>query len=95
MLENDAELVAERPGQTVIGTHFGRDFERLPASGHLSLLLPVRKSEDRRGGQELFKPLRHVVESVNWPWKGQFDLEEHVAVQTGTSSSGYWSAFSH
>lgn len=40
MLENDAELVAERPGQTVIGdkNYFGRDFERLLADGDLSLV---------------------------------------------------------
>jgi hypothetical protein len=79
MLENDAELVAERPGQTVIGdkNYFGRDFERQLADGDLSLLRPVRKGEDRRGGQEFFKPLRQVIESVNWSLKGQLDLEEH------------------
>ncbi|MGH3260037.1 MAG: IS982 family transposase, partial [Streptosporangiaceae bacterium] len=28
-------------------------------------------------GQNLFKPLRQVIESVNWTLKGQLDLERH------------------
>jgi hypothetical protein len=28
-------------------------------------------------GQDLFKPLRQVIESVNWTFKGQLDLERH------------------
>lgn len=79
MPETDAALVSARPGQTVIGdkNYFGRDFERLLADGDLRLLRPVRKGEGRRGGQEFFKPLRQVVESVNWSLKGQLELEEH------------------
>jgi hypothetical protein len=79
MLENDAELVAARPGQTLIGdkNYFGRDFEKQLAESNLALLRPVRKGEAKRAGQELFKPLRQVIESVNWSLKGQLDLEQH------------------
>jgi hypothetical protein len=37
----------------------------------------MRKGEARRTGQHLLKPLRQVVESVNWTLKGQLDLERH------------------
>ncbi len=79
MLEQDAGLVNARPGQTVIGdkNYFGRDFERQLAESNLALLRPVRKGEARRGGQQHLKPLRQVIESVNWSFKGQLDLEEH------------------
>ncbi len=36
-----------------------------------------RKGEARRAGQHLLKPLRQVVESVNWTFKGQLGLERH------------------
>ena len=41
------------------------------------LLRPVRKGEAGRAGQHLLKPLRQVIESVNWTLKGQLDLERH------------------
>jgi hypothetical protein len=41
------------------------------------LLRPVRKGEAMRAGQQLLKPLRQVIESVNWTFKGQLDLEQH------------------
>ena len=31
----------------------------------------------RRAGQQFLKPLRQVIESVNWTLKGQLDLEQH------------------
>jgi hypothetical protein len=79
MLEADAALVADRPGQTLIGdkNYFGRDFERQVAGSDLALLRPVRKGEAPRAGQQYLKPLRQVIESVNWTLKGQLDLEGH------------------
>jgi hypothetical protein len=67
MLEADAALVNDRPGQTLIGdkNYFGRDFEQAIADSDLALLRPVRKGETRRAGQQFFKPLRQVTESVN------------------------------
>ena len=66
-------------GQTLIGdkNYFGRAFEKDLTERELMLLRPARKGEARRAGQHLFKPLRQVVESVNWTFKGQLDLERH------------------
>jgi len=79
MLEIDHVLVNARPGQTLIGdkNYFGRDFEKAIAECNLVLLRPVRKGEARRAGQQFFKPLRQVIESVNQTLKAQLDLEGH------------------
>lgn len=79
MLEAGRDVVDEHPGQTVIGdkNYFGRDFEKQLTERELALLRPARKGEAKRAGQYLFKPLRQVIESVNWTFKGQLDLERH------------------
>jgi hypothetical protein len=79
MLENAADIVNARPGQTLIGdkNYFGRAFEEELTERELALLRPVRKGEAKRSGQQFLKPLRQVVESVNWTLKGQLDLERH------------------
>ncbi len=79
MLENAADLVNARPGQTLIGdkNYFGRAFEDELTERELALLRPVRKGEARRAGQQFLKPLRQVIESVNWTLKSQLDLEQH------------------
>jgi hypothetical protein len=79
MLEAARDVTAAHPGQVIIGdrNYFGRAFEAELAERELTLLRPVRKGEARRAGQNLFKPLRQVIESVNWTFKGQLDLERH------------------
>ncbi len=79
MLEAARDVVDAHPGQTVIGdkNYFGRAFEADLSERELVLLRPVRKGEAKRAGQQLFRPLRQVVESVNWTLKGQLDLEQH------------------
>jgi hypothetical protein len=79
MLEIGEDVVSAHPGQTLIGdkNYFGRGFETELTVRNLALLRPVRKGEARRAGQNLFKPLRQVIESVNWTLKGQLDLERH------------------
>jgi hypothetical protein len=79
MLEAGKDVVDDHPGQTVIGdkNYFGRHFETDLTERELVLLRPVRKGEARRGGQSLLKPLRQVIEPVNWTFKGQLDLERH------------------
>ncbi|MFF4830127.1 IS982 family transposase [Streptomyces sp. NPDC001312] len=79
LLDAEPELVATRPGQTLIGdkNYFGRDFEHRLAEHGIRLLRPARKGEPERPGAELFKPLRQVIESVNETFKGQLDLERH------------------
>jgi hypothetical protein len=79
MLEAGRDVAADHPGQTLIGdkNYFGRRFEADLTERELALLRPARKGEARRAGQNLFKPLRQVIESVNWTFKGQLDLERH------------------
>ena len=79
MLEAGKDVVDARPGQVLIGdkNYFGHDFEKQLTERELALLRPVRKGEARRAGQGLLKPLRQVIESVNWTLKGQLDLERH------------------
>jgi hypothetical protein len=79
MLEAARDVTAAHPWQVIIGdkNYFGRAFEAELARRELTLLRPVRKGEARRAGQNLFKPLRQVIESVNWTFKGQLDLERH------------------
>ena len=79
MLENDLDLVKDRPGQILIGdkNYFGKLFEEDLADRDIGLLRPVRKGEVKRAGQEFFKPLRQIIESVNWSLKGQLSLERH------------------
>ena len=66
------DVTAAHPGQVIIGdkNYFGRAFEAELAERELTLLRPVRRGEARRAGQNLFKPLRQVIESVNWTFKG-------------------------
>lgn len=79
MLAADPALVADRPGQTLIGdkNYFGRAFEQTLYEAGLTLLRPTRKGETDRPGTPLLKPLRQTIESVNETFKGQLDLERH------------------
>ncbi|MGH3422135.1 MAG: transposase, partial [Streptosporangiaceae bacterium] len=79
MLEAGQDVADDHRGQTLIGdkNYFGRGFEADLTERDLVLLRPVRKGEARRSGQYLLKPLRQVIESVNWTFKGQLDLERH------------------
>jgi len=79
MLEDAAGVLNARPGQTLIAdkNYFGRAFEDDLTERNLTLLRPVRKGEARRAGQQFLRPLRQVIESVNWTLKGQLDLEQH------------------
>jgi hypothetical protein len=79
MLAAGPDLVAARPGQTLIGdkNYYGRDFEAAIAGAGIRLLRPARKGEPARAGADVFKPLRQIIESVNETFKGQLDLERH------------------
>ena len=57
--------------------YYGHGFETALATGGLILLRPPRKGEPARAGQQFFKPLRQIIESVNDTFKGQLDLERH------------------
>lgn len=43
----------------------------------MCLLRPARKGEPERPGNQFFRPLRRVIESVNDTLKDQIDLERH------------------
>ncbi|MDU0291655.1 IS982 family transposase [Saccharothrix longispora] len=79
ILTVDPDLVADRPGQTLIAdrNYYGRDFEHALADAGIELLRPARKGEAERPGAALFKPLRQVIESINQTLKAQLDLERH------------------
>jgi DDE family transposase len=79
MLAAGPDLLASRPGQSLIGdkNYYGRDFEAAMAAAGIRLLRPARKGEPPRAGASLFRPLRQIIESVNDTLKGQLDLERH------------------
>jgi hypothetical protein len=79
MLTAGPDLLATRPGQTLIGdkNYFGAAFEAAMASAGIRLLRPARKGEPERAGARFFKPLRQIIESINDTFKGQLDLEQH------------------
>jgi Transposase DDE domain len=76
---DDPVLLAGRARQIIIGdkNYYGRSFETALTAGGLILLRPPRKGEPARAGQQFFKPLRQIIESVNDTFKGQLDLERH------------------
>ena len=79
IFDADPGLVADRPGQILIGdkNYYGRDFEAALDQAGVRLLRPARKGEPDRAGARLFKPLRQTIESINETFKGQLDLERH------------------
>jgi hypothetical protein len=56
--------------------YYGAAFDAVAATG-IDLLRPARKGERPRPGEQFFKPLRQIIESVNDTLKGQLDLEAH------------------
>jgi hypothetical protein len=97
MLEGARDVANARPGQTLIGdkNYFGRAFEDDLTERELVLLRPVRRGEARRAGQNLFKPLRQVIESVSWTLKGQLTWNDTADAPRRASSCGSWPASSH
>jgi hypothetical protein len=79
IFDADPGLLAQRPGQTLIGdkNYYGAKFEAALAGAGARLLRPARKGEPERAAAHLFKPLRQVIESINETFKGQLDLERH------------------
>jgi hypothetical protein len=57
--------------------YFGKAFEADLAADGIELLRPTRSGEKPRPGEQFFKPLRQIIESINDTLKGQLDLERH------------------
>lgn len=69
-----------RPGRQVViadKAYYGRLFEETLDRAGIDLLRKSRKGEPPRPGQQFFKPLRQVIESVNATLKTQLDIERH------------------
>jgi hypothetical protein len=79
MLETEPDLLARRPGQTLIADkgYASAEFEGFLAGHGARLLRPAFRNEPPRPGAGLLKPLRQIIESVNDTLKGQLDLERH------------------
>jgi DDE family transposase len=79
LFELEPELLARRPGQTVIADkgYASAEFETFLTEAGARLLRPAFKNERPRPGARLLKPLRQIIESVNDTLKGQLDLERH------------------
>ena len=74
--------------------YFGHAFEEALAEREISLLRPARKGEAERAGQRFLKPLRQVIESVNWTLKDSLTWNSTAAVRQRASPCAYWRASS-
>jgi Transposase DDE domain len=79
MLEAEPELAVARPGLLLIADKGfrARWFETGLSLRGIELLRPSMRSEQPRPGDQLLKPVRQLIESVNDTLKGQLDLEQH------------------
>jgi hypothetical protein len=79
LLEREAGLLGQRPGQVILADKGYRsaEFETFLAEHHATLIRPAMAGEAPRPGAQFLKPLRQIIESVNDTLKGQLDLEHH------------------
>lgn len=79
LLDVEPDLLAHRPGQTIIADkgYASAEFERALADRGARLIRPARSNEKPRPGTTVLKALRQLIESVNDTLKGQLDLEVH------------------
>jgi len=79
MIENDADMIAERDGILLISDKgfSGGKFEQSLSGAGITLLRPSRADEAKRPGEPALKKVRQLIESVNDTFKGQLDLEQH------------------
>jgi hypothetical protein len=78
-LEQDAHLLATRPGQLIIADkgYVSAELDRWLADRGIRLLRPSYRNRTSHPGEHLLKPVRQLIESVNDTLKGQLDLELH------------------
>jgi hypothetical protein len=76
--EHDPSLLADRPGLVMIGD---KDYTSAELDQWLTecgvRLRPSYRNRTPRPGEQLLKPIRQLIESVNDMLKGQLDLELH------------------
>ncbi|GAB3710530.1 hypothetical protein GCM10027590_06600 [Nocardiopsis nanhaiensis] len=88
IFETAPGLVSERPNQTLIAditTWDAASNKSCPSQDSPCCVRPAGVWA-ARAGSALFRPLRHVIESINQIFKGQLDLGRHG----GHTSGGCW-----
>ena len=70
--------IAQR-GQTLIADKGYRraSFEDDLNTAGIALIRPAAKTEPPRPGRQFLRPLRQIIESVNWTLKSQLSLQRH------------------
>jgi hypothetical protein len=79
LLEAEAGLLGQRPGQVIVADkgYRSKEFEAFLVDHHATLTSPATAGEAPRPGARFLKPLRQIIESVNDTVQGQLDLERH------------------
>lgn len=77
LLASTPRLLNRQGPRTLIADkgYCGLDFEHRLAENGIDLLRPARMGEKPQAGARFFKPLRHIIESVNDTLKGELDLD--------------------
>jgi hypothetical protein len=79
MCDHDPTLLGTRPGLTIIADkgYVSRELDHYLDQHQVRLLRPSYRNHTPRPGEQLLKPIRQLIESVNDTLKGQLDLELH------------------
>ncbi|MBE1557980.1 IS982 family transposase [Nonomuraea africana] len=79
VLDHDPHLLATRPGLLIIADkgYVSAELDHYLAERGVRLLRPSYRNRTPRPGEQLLKPIRQLIESVNDTLKGQLDLELH------------------
>ncbi|MFC5168981.1 IS982 family transposase, partial [Nonomuraea angiospora] len=77
--EHDPHLLADRPGLLIVADkgYISAELDTFLTERGVRLLRPSYRNRTPRPGEELLKPIRQLIESVNDTLKGQLDLELH------------------
>lgn len=81
LLETDPDLLAHRPGQTLMADKGYRstELEALLAGHGATIIRPSFTNEKPRPGHRFLRPFRQIIESINQTLKAGLDLEHHAA----------------
>jgi Transposase DDE domain len=93
VLEHDPSLTAARPGLVIVADkgYVSAELDRFLADRAVALLRPSYRNRSPRPGEDLLKPIRQLIESVNDTLKGQLDLELHGGRSIEGRRRPHWS----
>jgi hypothetical protein len=79
VLDHDPTLTHGRPGLTLIAGkgYVSAELDHYLTEHGATLLRPSYRNRAPRPGEQLLKPIRQLIESVNDTLEGQLDLELH------------------